>query len=97
MTVIGCLVMAFALAADAHAQQRPLVTEDPETIGSGLVLLEGGFDQQRAVALIVDLVTTQVARAVAEEREECAQIAEVLEPPGPETIAEVIRGREFTD
>jgi len=28
----------------AHAQQRPLVTEDPETIGAGLVLLEGGLD-----------------------------------------------------
>lgn len=33
----------------AWAQQRPLVTEDPETIGAGLVLLEGGFDQQRDV------------------------------------------------
>jgi hypothetical protein len=36
-------------AAPALAQQRPLVTEDPETIGSGLVLIEGGFDQQRKV------------------------------------------------
>jgi hypothetical protein len=35
-----------ARASAAHAQQRPLVTEDPETIGSGLVLLETGFDQQ---------------------------------------------------
>lgn len=33
----------------AWAQQRPLVTEDPETIGAGLILLEGGFDQQRDV------------------------------------------------
>ena len=34
-------------AAAAHAQQRPLVTEDPETIGNGSVLLEGGvaFDK----------------------------------------------------
>ena len=31
------------VSATAHAQQRPLVTEDPETIGSGRVLLEGGF------------------------------------------------------
>jgi hypothetical protein len=30
----------------SSAQQRPLVTEDPETIGAGLVLLEGGFDKQ---------------------------------------------------
>jgi hypothetical protein len=36
-------------AASAAAQQRPLVTEDPETIGSGLVLLEGGFDVQKEV------------------------------------------------
>ena len=31
----------------ALAQQRPLVTEDPESIGSGLVLVEGGFDYVR--------------------------------------------------
>jgi hypothetical protein len=39
-TLMACLLMA----APAAAQQRPLVTEDPETIGSGLILLEGGFD-----------------------------------------------------
>jgi outer membrane putative beta-barrel porin/alpha-amylase len=33
-----------ALAAPVHAQQRPLLTEDPEPIGSGRILLEGGFD-----------------------------------------------------
>ncbi len=38
------LVFSLALAAPAAAQQRPLVTEDPETIGSGLILFEGGFD-----------------------------------------------------
>jgi hypothetical protein len=31
------------LGGIAHAQQRPLVTEDPETIGSGRTLVEGGF------------------------------------------------------
>jgi hypothetical protein len=31
----------------ALAQQRPLVTEDPETVGAGRVLLEGGFDYVR--------------------------------------------------
>lgn len=31
------------------AQQRPLVTEDPETIGAGNILLEGGFDVLRDV------------------------------------------------
>jgi len=33
----------------AAAQQRPLVTEDPEVIGAGLVLLEGGFDYSRDI------------------------------------------------
>jgi hypothetical protein len=45
-------VMAIVLCAwtaAAEAQQRPLVTEDPETIGAGLVLLEGGIDEQRDV------------------------------------------------
>jgi hypothetical protein len=32
------------------AQQRPLVTEDPETIGAGRVLVEAGFDYGRGVA-----------------------------------------------
>ena len=35
--------LCVTVSATAHAQQRPLVTEDPETIGSGRVLLEGGF------------------------------------------------------
>jgi hypothetical protein len=33
-----------ATAGAARAQQRPLVTEDPETIGAGRLLVEGGFD-----------------------------------------------------
>src|SRR3990167_5479866 len=35
--------LCVAVGGTAHAQQRPLVTEDPETIGSGRILLEGGF------------------------------------------------------
>ena len=35
--------LCITASATAHAQQRPLVTEDPETIGTGRVLLEGGF------------------------------------------------------
>ena len=31
----------------ADAQQRPLVTEDPESIGAGRVLIEGGFEYGR--------------------------------------------------
>jgi hypothetical protein len=43
----GAVAMAMALLSlsqPAFAQQRPLVTQDPEPIGAGRVLLEGGFD-----------------------------------------------------
>jgi hypothetical protein len=39
-------LLTLVVSAPAAAQQRPLVTEDPETIGSGLILFEGGFDVQ---------------------------------------------------
>ena len=42
-------LMALLAAAPAAAQQRPLVTEDPETIGSGNVLFEAGLDVQREI------------------------------------------------
>jgi hypothetical protein len=38
------LITALACAAPATAQQRPLVTEDPEPIGAGRLLIEGGID-----------------------------------------------------
>jgi hypothetical protein len=38
-----------ALSSPAFAQQRPLQTEDPETIGSGRVLIEAGVDYKRDV------------------------------------------------
>ena len=38
------LAAALCIATPAAAQQRPLVTEDPEVIGAGLILVEGGFD-----------------------------------------------------
>ena len=51
-----------ARTLDAEAQQRPLVTEDPETIGSGLVLLEAGFDQQREVTYPASGLTGNLLR-----------------------------------
>jgi hypothetical protein len=48
----GCsltLLLVLAAARPAVAQQRPLVTEDPETIGSGLILIEAGLDYAREV------------------------------------------------
>jgi len=42
---IWCAVLVFsAFAVPASAQQRPLVTEDPEPIGAGRILIEGGMD-----------------------------------------------------
>src|SRR6266516_366730 len=37
-------LMVVALIGPASAQQRPLVTEDPEPIGAGRMLIEGGVD-----------------------------------------------------
>jgi hypothetical protein len=34
-------------ASPASAQQRPLVTEDPETVGAGRILIEAGMDVER--------------------------------------------------
>lgn len=45
MRRFGCLLFVLlTLVTPAAAQQRPLVTEDPETIGAGRILLEGGID-----------------------------------------------------
>jgi hypothetical protein len=44
---VCALALASLLPAGAEAQQRPLVTEDPETIGAGRILLEAGADYQR--------------------------------------------------
>jgi hypothetical protein len=43
------MAMMLACAGTASAQQRPLATEDPETIGPGRVLIEAGLDYARAV------------------------------------------------
>lgn len=40
-----CAALIVLLPSAAAAQQRPLVTEDPEVVGPGQVLLELGFDQ----------------------------------------------------
>ena len=40
-----CAAALVLLPSVAAAQQRPLVTEDPEVVGPGQVLLELGFDQ----------------------------------------------------
>lgn len=46
VTRLACSAIVLCLAAGAaRAQQRPLLTEDPEPVGDGLVLLEAGVDQ----------------------------------------------------
>ena len=42
--VLSVVLSLLVAAGSAAAQQRPLITEDPEPIGAGRVLLEGGFD-----------------------------------------------------
>jgi hypothetical protein len=49
-------------SATAHAQQRPLVTEDPETIGSGRILLEGGFSLEKDQTNFAHGVTGDISR-----------------------------------
>src|SRR5689334_18370889 len=43
------LLALLACSVPAFAQQRPLQTEDPETIGAGRILLEAGVDYKRDV------------------------------------------------
>jgi hypothetical protein len=43
-SVVLCVLLT---ASSAAAQQRPLVTEDPEPIGAGRILIEGGFDMAK--------------------------------------------------
>jgi hypothetical protein len=43
------MLVACLAAAPAAAQQRPLVTEDPEVVGAGMVLVEGGFDASKDI------------------------------------------------
>ncbi len=48
--VIRAVVLAgvvLAVATPVLAQSRPLVTEDPETVGQGQILLEAGIDYSR--------------------------------------------------
>lgn len=41
---LGTLLTLLLLPVPGYAQQRPLLTEDPEPIGAGRILFEGGID-----------------------------------------------------
>jgi hypothetical protein len=60
--VLSVFFIGLFISSRADAQQRPLVTEDPETIGSGLILVEAGFDQQRDIFLPVSGLTGNLLR-----------------------------------
>lgn len=50
-------LLLLSCAGPAAAQQRPLTTEDPESIGAGRVLFEGGFSYARDVDYTVSGLT----------------------------------------
>ena len=65
MTIRGSILVAAMLLAGAGpalAQQRPLVTEDPETIGAGLILIEGGVDLDHGVTYPASGLTGNLLR-----------------------------------
>src|SRR5205085_4318142 len=43
------IFFGLVVSSSAAAQQRPLVTHDPETIGGGRVLVEAGLDVERSI------------------------------------------------
>lgn len=47
VNVAAIAMVLSLLACPSFAQQRPLVTEDPETVGAGQVLVESGIDYAR--------------------------------------------------
>ena len=47
MRVVGTAGLMAGLAVPAWAQSRPLVTEDPEVVGPGQILVEAGADYAR--------------------------------------------------
>src|SRR5688572_11892576 len=61
-SVILACALCISVSGTALAQQRPLVTEDPETIGSGRILLEGGFSLDTDQAFPANAVEGDVAR-----------------------------------
>ncbi len=49
LRLVCATAVLVALVRPCAAQQRPLVTEDPESIGAGRVLIEGGIDYAHSV------------------------------------------------
>ena len=47
-TLVSLLSMSVLLSASASAQQRPLLTEDPDPVGDGRMLIEAGIEHTRS-------------------------------------------------
>jgi hypothetical protein len=60
---VAAFVGLLLLPGVAFAQQRPLVTEDPETVGAGRILVEGGIDYGRDVFYPASGLTGNLLRA----------------------------------
>src|SRR5919197_2032358 len=59
----ACAVATFfLLVSPVAAQQRPLVTEDPEPIGAGRILIEGGLDLDRDIRYPVSVLEGNLLR-----------------------------------
>lgn len=62
MQKLIAVAVLMALAGPAWAQSRPLVTEDPETVGPGQILLEAGVDYNREAQFPVSGLTGNLWR-----------------------------------
>jgi hypothetical protein len=62
LLMLPLLLVLIGVATPASAQQRPLVTEDPETVGNGRLLVEAGFDYGRDVQYPVSGLTGNLLR-----------------------------------
>ena len=60
-TLLISAIISLAASA-ALAQQRPLITEDPETVGAGRVLVEGGIEYARDALYPVSGLKGQILR-----------------------------------
>jgi hypothetical protein len=63
MRILIALTILIVFHLPASAQQRPLVTEDPEVVGAGRVLLEGGVDYGRDILFPASGLTGNLLRA----------------------------------
>ena len=63
LTSVCAAVVLVTAAGPAAGQQRPLVTEDPETVGTGLVLVEAGVDHVRERRYVVSGLSGHLSSA----------------------------------